>query len=70
MPLLLSPEQEDIWLHPIENESERLELQDLICKKPIIELEAHTVRKLRGKEYIGNVEEISDEYIYPELKAG
>jgi len=31
-------------------------------------LDAYTVRKLRGKEYIGSVEAVSEPYEYEELK--
>ena len=31
------------------------------------ELDAHTVARLRGKDYVGNVPEISELVEYPEL---
>jgi len=40
----------------------------LIREYPDEELEAYTVRRLRGKEYLGNVEEVSAPFEYPELK--
>lgn len=70
MPLVLSPEGEATWLHPGTGEPETSEIRELIRKKPVIELEAHTVRKLRGREYPGDIEGISDKYVYPELQAG
>jgi len=41
----------------------------LIREYPDEELDAYTVRRLRGKEYIGNVEKVSEPFEYAELKA-
>lgn len=67
MPLILSEEKIEQWLDPIQNESDQIKIQQLIQTFPETELEAHTVRKLRGKEYPGNVETISDHFVYEEL---
>lgn len=67
MPLILPDELEDKWLEPIEDELDIKTIQDLIRSYPEEELKAHTVGRLRGKEYIGNVEEITEEVLYPEL---
>lgn len=67
MPLILTEESADEWLNPINNEDDQKQIQKLIKSFPQEELAAYTVRKLRGKEYIGNVEEISEEYIYKDL---
>jgi hypothetical protein len=45
-----------------------LEFKELIREYPDEELNAYTVRRLRGKEYIGNVEEVSELFEYAELK--
>ena len=67
MPLILPEELEDEWLNPIQDELDQKAIQELIQSYPEDELKAHTVRKLRGKDYLGNVEEISEEVIYEEL---
>ena len=68
MPLILSESQEDLWLKTEADGSEEVLIRSLI-KSPIsIELKAHSVQKLRGKSYIGNKPEISEEVIYSELE--
>lgn len=68
MPVILPQELEDQWLHPIEDELDLKSIQELIREYPDEALEAYTVRRLRGKEYIGNVAEVSEPFEYPELK--
>ena len=68
MPLILSEDLEDNWLNPVTNELDKRALQDLIQKYPEDELSYHTVTKLRGKDYPGNVAEISNEVVYNELE--
>ena len=67
MPFILPPELEDKWLIPIDDELDQKSIEELIQSYPEEELTAHTVRRLRGKEYMGNVEEISDPIEYEEL---
>lgn len=67
MPLILSDDTEDHWLKPIKNEKDKDEIQHLIQKYPEEQLTSHTVSKLRGKDYKGNVENISNEVTYKEL---
>lgn len=67
MPLILPEELADEWLKPITDELDIKALEELIQPYPAEELEAHTVARLRGKEYQGNVKEISDQVSYPEL---
>ncbi|WP_233244107.1 SOS response-associated peptidase [Tamlana fucoidanivorans] len=67
MPLILNEEDEDKWLVQIAGGLEFGEVKSIIRPFPEAELSSHTVSKLRGKEYKGNVEEISNEVIYPEL---
>lgn len=69
MPLILPEELVEDWLHPLEDELDRKKIQELIRSYPEGELEAHTVARLRGKQYMGNVEGISDPVKYPELVA-
>ncbi len=68
MPLILPTELEDRWLHPIDDELDKKAIEELIQSYPSTELEGHTVRRLRGKEYLGNVEEISEPFEYPDLE--
>ncbi len=68
MPLILSDNTEENWLKLIQNDNDKKALQSLIQKYPEDQLMCHTVNKLRGKDYIGNVEEISNEIIYNELE--
>ncbi len=69
MPFILPKELEDKWLNPIEDELDVKSIQELIKEYPDDELDAYTIRRLRGKEYIGNVEEVSEPFEYAELKA-
>lgn len=68
MPLILPKALEDKWLAHIDDELDERQIQDLIQAFPDSQLEAHTVRKIRGKSYIGNVETIAEPFIYDELK--
>jgi putative SOS response-associated peptidase YedK len=69
MPLILPQELEDKWLTPIEDELDVKSVQELIKEYPDEELDAYTVRRLRGKDYIGNVEQVSEPFEYAEIKA-
>jgi len=67
MPLILPDEIEDEWLQPLNDELDRQSITDLILSYPEEELKAHPVSRLRGKDYLGNVETISDEVKYDDL---
>jgi putative SOS response-associated peptidase YedK len=67
MPLILTDVEEDIWLNPKQETKVTESIKKLIKAYPEDQLKAHTVNKLRGKGYIGNVEEICEAYIYEEL---
>ncbi len=67
MPVILPESLENDWLSSISSELDKKQIQDLIKEFPAEELDAYTVRKLRGKEYLGNVAEISEKYEYEEL---
>lgn len=67
MPLILTNELEEQWLNNNNDEFNQKRVQELIQAIPNDELQAHTVNKLRGKEYIGNVEQISKKIIYEDL---
>jgi len=62
MPLIIEDSDTSIWL-----EGDHDEVVSLIKPIESIELEAHTVRRLKGKEYVGNSEEVQEEFIYDEL---
>lgn len=67
MPLLLPEVLAEKWLEPLNNDLETAKIQELIQAYPEEDLQAHTVHKLRGKAYLGNVAEISREVIYDDL---
>ena len=67
MPVILPRELENQWLNPIADDLDIQSIQELIKKYPDEELQAHTVKRLRGKEYQGNVEGISKKVVYEEF---
>lgn len=67
MPLILPDELVDEWLRPVNDDLDEQRIKELIRPYPSDAMEAHTVKKLRGKEAIGNVPEACEEYLYPEL---
>ena len=67
MPVILPDELEDKWLGVIKDDRDQQKVKDLIRSYPENQLTAHTVAKLRGKDYKGNVEDISEEIVYEEL---
>jgi putative SOS response-associated peptidase YedK len=64
MPLILSLEAEEKWLSPIDQKN----IEKLIHPYNHEALEAYTVGKLRGKEYLGNAPETAMPKLYPELQ--
>lgn len=60
MPLILPDDLARIWL-------ESPEQLENVHSIPLPALDAHTVRRLRGQQYPGNVEEVWQECDYPEL---
>ena len=67
MPLILHEEMAERWLEPVSDERDQKAIRELIHSFPEEALAAHTVGKLRGKSYAGNIPEISREVAYPEL---
>ena len=67
MPLLLAEEQETTWLAPLQDEHDSKRITEVLQGVPEDNLIAHPVSALRGKTYRGNVPEITEEAIYPEL---
>lgn len=68
MPLILTEELEDKWLEKHDEEILEDQLKNLIHPLLSSKLKAHTVKRLRGKEYMGNVEHISEPFEYDELE--
>ena len=71
MPLILPEELEIDWIEPYDEnlweKGQKKAIEELIQSYPEEELKAHTVTRLRGKEYAGNVPEISNPIEYEEL---
>ncbi len=67
MPLLLPSDLAEKWLSPVNDDLDIKALQELIKKYPEDELIAHPVGPLRGKKYVGNVEEVTMPYSYENL---
>ena len=68
MPLILQEELAEKWIvSDLKDNKDIKLLQEIIQSFPENELEAYTVSRLRGKEYLGNVEEISEPVTYEEL---
>lgn len=67
MPVILADGDIDTWLRPIISNEDKEEITALIKPWEADELKAFTVRRLRGKEAIGNVPQATEEYHYPEL---
>jgi putative SOS response-associated peptidase YedK len=68
MPALLTAEEADQWLVREPDPLDKQLHTQLIRPFPNDQLQAHTVRRLRGKEYPGNIPEISIPFHYPELE--
>ena len=63
MPLILEATDFEQWL----TTKNRREVEELIKPLPDGKLKAHTVRRLVGKNGVGDSEEATKEYIYPDL---
>jgi len=64
MPVILNKELEELWL----NESSPTLMKNILRPFDMEEMTAHPVAPLRGKKYLGNVPEVTDEYFYENLK--
>ncbi|MEO9892532.1 SOS response-associated peptidase [Aurantibacter sp.] len=67
MPLILTEEDEDKWLNPLIEDLKESRIKELKKEYPAEKLEAYTVKRLRGKAYVGNIAEISQPFKYEEL---
>jgi putative SOS response-associated peptidase YedK len=68
MPLILPGELAERWLKPIVDDVDVKGILELVQSYPEESLAAYTVHRLRGKEYIGNIAEISEKVDYAELQ--
>lgn len=68
MPLILTKEFENDWLSPIHTQADQELVQELVRSYDEQELDAYTVKRLRGKEAIGNVPEAVKPFRYTELE--
>ncbi len=69
MPVILPEELEDKWLAGYDDELIKQAVEGLIKPFPEAELQAHTVGRLRGKNAMGNVEEVDEIFEYEGVKA-
>ena len=67
MPLILPDPIVEKWLMNVENDLDKEELKQLILPFPDNELKAHPVRKLRGKDAVGNNPNAPIKFEYEEL---
>lgn len=67
MPVILNEESAQKWLKPVESQEDIAALKNLILPYSENKLRAHTVQKLRGKEYPGNKKSITEKVSYEEL---
>lgn len=67
MPLVLPKEHQDEWLISFENENTIKQLTELSKSVNSSYFSAHTVRKIKGKNAVGNLPEAEEEFVYNEL---
>lgn len=68
MPLILPKDFFMDWLKPINDKIDQQMIEELVQPYDEEELEAYTVRRLRGKEAIGNKPEAVEPFHYAELE--
>lgn len=68
MPLILPKAAENDWLKPIHEKADMDLIESLIQPYPETALESFTVKRLTGKEAIGNIPEALKPYRYQELE--
>jgi len=68
MPLILPREVEWQWLKPINTKEDQQMIAELVHSYDECALEAYTVKRLRGKEAVGNRPEAVNPVRYPELE--
>jgi len=68
MPLILPKQAERDWLKPVSTKVDQDLIEQLVRAYPEDELDAFTVKRLRGKEAVGNTPEALQSHRYPELE--
>jgi putative SOS response-associated peptidase YedK len=64
MPLILNEKDSAQWLN-----GDNKDARALLKPNQSIDLQAHTVQKLKGTFYLGNQESVQNEYLYSELNS-
>lgn len=67
MPVILPKDKQNDWLAPIKSKLDKEALQKLLVPFPDERLEYYTVGRLKGKNAIGDTEQVEQKVIYPEL---
>lgn len=68
MPLIVPKSAEHDWLKPIHEKADQELIESMMMPYAETEMEAFTVRRLTGKEAVGNVAEALQPHRYPELE--
>jgi putative SOS response-associated peptidase YedK len=68
MPVILPKEKQDLWLTPYKDGTTKQDLISLAVPFPTEELVAYPVKRIRGKEALGNIPEAEEKFEYPELE--
>lgn len=68
MPLILPKSAEQDWLKPIHEKADQDLIESLVQPYPELELESFTVKRLTGKESVGNTPEALKPHRYQELE--
>lgn len=68
MPVILPKEKQNEWLIPYKNDSTMQHLKQLLIPFDETALTAFTVRKLKGKDSIGNVPDAEEAFRYEEIE--
>ncbi|MBP7407458.1 MAG: SOS response-associated peptidase [Flavobacteriales bacterium] len=67
MPVILTEEEEAVWLAPMKSPVDEAAIKSLIRPYPADAMSAYAVRSLLGKEGSGNRNDASEPFEYPEL---
>ncbi|MFT4660411.1 MAG: putative SOS response-associated peptidase YedK [Patiriisocius sp.] len=67
MPVIIEDGEEEMWMINEGANIDSVRVRSLIKASDPDKLMAHTVQKLKGKAYLGNETEVSNEFIYEEL---
>lgn len=68
MPLILPKAAEHDWLNPIHEKADQDLIESLARPYPEVELDSFTVKRLTGKEAVGNIPEALKPHRYTELE--